>query len=177
MRVVDHLCSRGSSAVLSISPGLAFRQLTSSTFGVRSNRGTSRDDAPRRAPSSLRAQSAYVCTRKTGVLLPNYYNQASKEGRLYVCRRSARGAARRRLRRRRPGFGSASWELDPAEERTVKEQPDTGRSARRSQIESLKDDTYILCSGPSIGNMKRLPWQGDLLRRPARCPMDGRARP
>ena len=66
---------------------------------------------------------------------------------------------------------------DKARARTVKEQPDTGRSARRSQIESLKDDTYILCSGPSIGTMKRLPWQGDLLRRPARYPMDGRARP
>ena len=55
--------------------------------------------------------------------------------------------------------------------------PRAARSARRSQIESLKDDTYILCSGPSIGTMKRLPWQGDLLRRPARYPMDGRARP
>ena len=53
----------------------------------------------------------------------------------------------------------------------------TVRSARRSQIESLRDDTYILCSGSSIGTMKRLPWHGDLLRRPARYPMDGRARP
>ena len=53
----------------------------------------------------------------------------------------------------------------------------TVRSARRSQIESLTDDTYILCSGSSIGTMKRLPWHGDLLRRPVRYPMDGHARP
>ena len=53
----------------------------------------------------------------------------------------------------------------------------TVRSARRSQIESLRDDTYILCSGSSISTMKRLPWHGDLLRRPVRYPMDGHARP
>ena len=114
-------------------PRSTFRQLTFSTFvGVRNIKGTSRDDAPLSAPSSLRAQSAYVCTRKTGVLLPNYYNQASKEGRLYVCRRAARGAARRRLRRRRPGFGAASWELDPAGEGLGARPPGTSASLHAS---------------------------------------------
>ena len=94
-------------------PRSTFRQLTFSTFvGVRNIKGTSRDDAPLRAPSSLRALvPMFVRTRPyvkrfaphntTTTKLPK------KEGCTFV------GA---RLRRRRPGFGSASWELDPAGE-------------------------------------------------------------
>ena len=84
---------------------------------------------------------------------PPYESIACAERRFHTCRpRSGRNFST-------DGQEAHSKLKKEGGQRTVKERPDAGRSARRSQIESLADDAHILRLGPLVGLMKRLPWQ------------------
>ena len=70
-----------------------------------------------------------------------------------------------------PGFRSAAdVARAPCEER-----PDVGRSARRPHIEILAQDPYIICLISRLDPLERLPCDGLVLQRPARCPAAGRS--
>ena len=55
------------------------------------------------------------------------------------------------------------------------ERPDAGRSARRPQIEFLAQDPYIFRLISWLDPLERLPCDGLVLQRPARCPAAGRS--
>ena len=55
------------------------------------------------------------------------------------------------------------------------ERPDVGRSARRPHIEILAQDPYIFRLIPWLDPLERLPCDGLVLQRPARCPAAGRS--
>ena len=46
---------------------------------------------------------------------------------------------------------------------------------RRPLIETLGETTYVLCLGPWLDSLERLPCDGLVLQRPARCPAAGRS--
>jgi hypothetical protein len=55
------------------------------------------------------------------------------------------------------------------------ERPDVGRSARRPHIEILAQDPYIFRLIRWLDSLERLPCDGVVLLRPARCPAAGRS--
>ena len=48
-------------------------------------------------------------------------------------------------------------------------------SPRRPRIETLGETTYVLCLGSRLDPLERLPCDGLVLQRPARCPAAGRS--
>ena len=60
-------------------------------------------------------------------------------------------------------------------EGTVRRGPDVARSARRPQIEILAENPYIFCLISRLDPLERLPCDGLVLQRPARCPAAGRS--
>ena len=62
-------------------------------------------------------------------------------------------------------------------EGTVRRGPDVARSARRPQVEILAENPYIfrLISRLMVDSLERLPCDGLVLQRPARCPAAGRS--
>ena len=48
-------------------------------------------------------------------------------------------------------------------------------SPRRPRIETLGETTYVLCLGPWLDSLERLPCDGLVLQWPARCPAAGRS--
>ena len=49
------------------------------------------------------------------------------------------------------------------------------RSARRPQVEILAENPYIFCLISRLDPLERLPCDGLVLQRPARCPTAGRS--
>ena len=60
-------------------------------------------------------------------------------------------------------------------EGTVRRGPDVARSARRPQVEILAENPYIFCLISRLDTLERLPCDGLVLQRPARCPAAGRS--
>ena len=60
-------------------------------------------------------------------------------------------------------------------EGTVRRGPDVARSARRPQVEILAENPYIFCLISRLDPLERLPCDGLVLQRPARCPAAGRS--
>ena len=60
-------------------------------------------------------------------------------------------------------------------EGTVRRGPDVARSARRPQVEILAENPYIFCLISRLDRLERLPCDGLVLQRPARCPAAGRS--
>ena len=60
-------------------------------------------------------------------------------------------------------------------EGTVRRGPDVARSARRPQVEILAENPYIFCLISRLDPLERLPCDGMVLQRPARCPAAGRS--
>ena len=62
-------------------------------------------------------------------------------------------------------------------EGTVRRGPDVARSARRPQVEILAENPYIfrLISRLMVDSLERIPCDGLVLQRPARCPAAGRS--
>ena len=60
-------------------------------------------------------------------------------------------------------------------EGTVRRGPDVARSARRPQVEILAENPYIFRLISRLDPLERLPCDGMVLQRPARCPAAGRS--
>ena len=60
-------------------------------------------------------------------------------------------------------------------EGTVRRGPDVARSARRPQVEILAENPYIFRLISRLDPLERLPCDGLVLQRPARCPAAGRS--
>ena len=60
-------------------------------------------------------------------------------------------------------------------EGTVRRGPDVARSARRPQVEILAENLYIFRLISRLDPLERLPCDGLVLQRPARCPAAGRS--
>ena len=60
-------------------------------------------------------------------------------------------------------------------EGTVRRGPDVARSARRPQVETLAENPYIFRLISRLDPLERLPCDGLVLQRPARCPAAGRS--
>ena len=61
------------------------------------------------------------------------------------------------------------------DEGTVRRGPDVARSARRPQVEILAENPYIFRLISRLDPLERLPCDGLVLQRPARCPAAGRS--
>ena len=60
-------------------------------------------------------------------------------------------------------------------EGTVRRGPDVARSARRPQVEILAENPYIFRLISRLDPLDRLPYDGLVLKMPARCPAAGRS--